>query len=200
MRPAGVGQDGPVPTHIALLRAVNVGGVKVTMAELRAIVQALGHAEVSTYIQTGNVLFTPASGDPCALARDLEQAISNALGIRPPVIVITRKELGQVVSGTPFPDEQVQQRVHVVFLPAAPGPGAADAVAEAERAAAAGGSRDRAVLTGRTLYLHTPDGFGRSGLVRALLLNRRSPVADGTARNFATVTKLLELASSSSGQ
>jgi uncharacterized protein (DUF1697 family) len=163
------------------------------MADLRAIVSSLGHTEVSTYIQTGNVLFTPATDDAAVLGHELEQAISDALGIRPPVIVLTRDELAAVVSGTPFPQEQALKRVHVVFLPAEPGPEAAAAVADAERAAAAAGSQDRAVLADRVLYLHTPDGFGRSGLARSLLLNRKSPVAKGTARNFATVTKLAEL-------
>src|SRR5947209_19815508 len=103
------------------------------MADLRAIVSSLGHTAVSTYIQTGNVLFSPAKDDAAELdvERELEQAISDALGIRPPVIVISRDELAGVVSGTPFPDEQVLKRVHVVFLPAEPGREVAGAVADA---------------------------------------------------------------------
>lgn len=61
-------------------------------------------------------------------------------------------------------------------------------------AAAAGlGSADHATLLGRAVYLHTPDGFGNSELSRALLVKRSSPVSAGTARNWATVTKLASL-------
>jgi uncharacterized protein (DUF1697 family) len=67
-------------------------------------------------------------------------------------------------------------------------------VAQATELAARRGSRDEASIIGRTLYLHTPDGFGTSDLARELLLNRRSnPLATATARNWATVTKLAAL-------
>ena len=69
-----------------------------------------------------------------------------------------------------------------------------DRVAEAVAAAAARGSRDEATIVGKTLYLHTPDGFGTSELAKDLLMkNRRDPLANGTARNWSTVGKLLAL-------
>jgi len=70
-----------------------------------------------------------------------------------------------------------------------------ESVAAARQQAAAKGGRDEATVVGRTLFLHTPDGYGRSEL--AVRLSRaRGPVADGTARNWATVTKLLALCDS----
>src|SRR5436190_5014993 len=81
-----VGQDADVPTHVALLRGINVGGSnKVAMADLRDVVASLGHTGVSTYIQSGNVLFTARGGagqDSAALAADLERAIEQAFGLR----------------------------------------------------------------------------------------------------------------------
>jgi uncharacterized protein (DUF1697 family) len=69
----------------------------------------------------------------------------------------------------------------------------AEAVAAAVGRVAQGGSRDTAQLAGRTLFLHTPDGFGRSSLAELLLSRAGSPASHGTARNWATVTKLLAL-------
>jgi uncharacterized protein (DUF1697 family) len=183
-----------VPTHVALLRGINVGGGnKLLMADLRQVVASLGHADVATYIQSGNVVFTTTEPDAALLARAMESAIAESLGLRPPVVVLSAGELAKVVSDNPYPAEPDLRRVHAVFLPADPEPAAFSGVAEAVRQTAEQGSRDEAVLLGRTLYLHTPDGFGRSDLATVLLAKRKSPVATGTARNWATVTKLLAL-------
>ena len=92
-------------THVALLRGINVGGKnKVPMAELREVVTSLGHTEVTTYIQSGNVLFTSSEDDPAKLAAGLEAAITQAFGVQSPVVVLSRDELAQVlfrVIGTP---------------------------------------------------------------------------------------------------
>jgi uncharacterized protein (DUF1697 family) len=184
-------------THIALLRGINVGGRnKVAMADLRAVLTSLGHTDVTTYIQSGNVVFTAGGkGDNAALAAALERSIAEALGVSPRVVVRSREELAQVVRDNPYPDEQNPKAVHAVFLADDPGPGLADAVAAAQQAAADLSSRDTAQLVGRTLFLHTPDGFGRSKLAELLAAHSRRTGTDatGTARNWATVTKLLAL-------
>jgi hypothetical protein len=76
--------NGSMPTHIALLRGINLGGRnKVAMADLRALVSGLGHADVTTYIQSGNVLFTPAPGaDEAALAQEMTAARRDRPGHR----------------------------------------------------------------------------------------------------------------------
>src|SRR4249920_1593384 len=82
--PAGgrVGQDAPMTTHVALLRGINVGGNnKVPMADLREVVASLGHTGVSTYIQSGNVLFSTAENDTAKLAAALEPATEGRFGI-----------------------------------------------------------------------------------------------------------------------
>jgi uncharacterized protein (DUF1697 family) len=181
-----------VATHVALLRGINVGGSnKVAMADLRAVVASLGHTGVATYIQSGNVLFTTPEPDTAALAVGLEQAIAAAFGLRPAVIVLTSDELAQVVRANPYRPEPDPRRVHAVFLSQEPGPAGREAVAAAQRQAAAKGSRDTVTSSGRTLFLHTPDGFGRSEL--AARLTRAGGGVVGTARNWATVTRLLEL-------
>ena len=187
-------------THVALLRGINLGGKnKVPMTDLRALVAELGHTDVSTYIQSGNVLFTADPDADCALvARAMTDAIAARLGVTAPVVVVTREELGQIHAANPFPDEPDPKRVHAVVLSAPPGPELTAKLDAATAQAAAKGAPDEATVIDRTLYLHTPAGFGNSDLSAAVLRIVSSPKAGvtGTARNWATMTKLLELCGS----
>ena len=92
----------------------------------------------------------------------------------------------------PYPDEPNPKYVHAVFFREAP-PGLAAALSAAGQQEAERGGRDSARMVGPTLFVHTPDGFGRSDLALFLLGRRASPAAAGTARNWSTVTKLLAL-------
>ena len=182
-------------THVALLRGINVGGRnKVSMADLRAVVSGLGHTGVATYIQSGNVLFTSDETGTEALAAALEEAIATSLGIKPAVVVLSREDLERAVRDNPYPDEPNPKAVHAVFFRGPVPAGAAQAIeAGRRRAAERGGGNDSAKVVGTTMFVHTPDGFGRSELSLYLLGRSASPVATGTARNWATVTKLLAL-------
>jgi uncharacterized protein (DUF1697 family) len=190
--------------YVALLRGVNnLGSKKVTMAELRAVVAALGHTDVGTYIQSGNLLFTPRPTDTCTtgqghtavLAAELEQAIADGVGVRARAVVLSADELARCVRDNPYPDQANPRLLHAVFLPELPGPGLAAWVADAERHVRAEGSRDEARVVGRAVYLHTPDGYPRSELRRVLARSGgpTSAAVAGTARNWATVSRLLEL-------
>ena len=164
------------------------------MADLREVVASLGHTDVETYIQSGNVLFTTAEEDSAALAAALERAIAERLGVEPRVVVLTCGELARVAADDPYPGDDDPKAVHAVLLGEEPGPELVERVAAAQRQAAQRGSRDEARVVGRTLFLRTPDGFGRS--VLAQLLGRggaKAPTAAGTARNRATIRKLLAL-------
>jgi uncharacterized protein (DUF1697 family) len=184
-------------THVALLRGINLAGRnKVAMADLRALVTELGHADVSTYIQSGNVLFSaPGDANPDALALAMTEAIAAKLGVTAPVVVLTRDELAEVVAANPFPDEPDPRRVHAVVLSEPPGPELTAKLDAAVAQSAAKGFGDEIRVVDRTLYLHTPEGYGRSDLAVALMRIVSSPKAGttGTARNWATMTKLLAL-------
>jgi uncharacterized protein (DUF1697 family) len=188
------GQDAGMPTHVALLRGVNVGGHnRVAMAELRSVVASLGHTDVATYIQSGNVVFTAADPDaaPATLATGLEEVIAAELGVRARVVVLSGAELAAVAVANPYPDQQDPKRLHAIFLTGEPDADAVAFLTDAQAKAALKGSRDEARFVGRTLYLHTPDGFGRSELAKEL--SRPRGPAQGTARNWATVTRLLAM-------
>jgi uncharacterized protein (DUF1697 family) len=187
-----------------LLRGINnLGSKKVAMAELREVVTLLGHTDVMTYIQSGNVLFTErltdsrtaGRADAAALAAELERAIAGGIGVRARAVVLSREELARCMRDNPYPGETNPRLLHAVFLPGVPRPGLAAWVAGAERQVRAKGSRDGAQMLGRTVYLHTPDGYPRSELRRVLAKAggpTSAPVA-GTARNWATVSRLAEL-------
>ena len=184
-----------MPIHVALLRGVNVGGRnRLSMADLRAVVTSLGHTDVVTYIQSGNVVFSSTETNATALAAALEQAIAQTLDVHPSVVVVSSKDLARIVAGNPYPDEKNPKCLHVVFSPGTRGPAERAAVATALERAREKGSPDEATIVGRTLYLRTPDGLGRSELA-AQLGRANGPLAapSATIRNWATVLKLLEL-------
>lgn len=177
------------PRIAALLRAINVGGAnRIRMADLRALLEGLGHTDVETYLQSGNAAFTPA--DPAAresaVRRQLEQAITDELGLQVDVMVRTHAELAAVLARHPFEDRTDDpKQLHVSFLPEVPEP---DRVAALEPPA---GEGIELAVHGRELYLYTPQGLGRTKLTSAVL-DRRLGVR-GTARNWRTVTELVKL-------
>ncbi len=183
-------------THVALLRGINVGGRnKVPMAELREVVTSLGHSGVTTYIQSGNVLFSTHEEDPAGLASALEAAIAAKFGINSAVVVLSRDELARILGDNPYSGEPNPKLVHVVFLGAEPGAELLNRIKAAESAAAAKGSRDTITAIGKALYLHTPDGYGNSELSEVLfrIIGTGKHNLAVTARNWATATTLLSL-------
>jgi len=187
-----------------LLRGVNnLGSKKVTMTDLQAVIAAIGHTDVATYIQSGNVLFTPQPAadattgypDTPVLAAEIERAIADSIGVQARAVVLSRAELARCFRDNPYPGEPDPRLLHAVFLPELPSPALIAWVADADRQVRAHGSRDEAQVLGRTVYLHTPEGYPRSELRRALARKGgpTSAALAGTARNWATVSRLVEL-------
>jgi uncharacterized protein (DUF1697 family) len=174
--------------HVALLRGVNLGPRnRIAMAELRAALEAVGFGDVSTYVQSGNVVLS-SGAKPNAVARAVESAIAARFGLEIAVVVRTRAELAAVVQNDPFGDAVDEpKRFQVTFLDAPLSP---DAVSKVEASAA---GAERVVVAKREVYAWHPAGVGRSKL--ATLLAGRSLGVTATARNWTTVTTLLELAS-----
>jgi uncharacterized protein (DUF1697 family) len=171
-----------VPRYVALLRGINVGGKnKVPMAELRALVDSLGLREVSTFIQSGNVLFTAVKA---VAPETLEAIIERELGVRSTVVLRTARQLDAVIAANPFTEVDLST-LHVGFMAEQP-PAAAMKRIEAARYAP-----EAMAHRGRELYLHLPSGMGRAKLPAYLDRTVRIPT---TYRNWNTVMKLAELA------
>ena len=175
-----------MPRHVALLRAINLGSRnRVSMPELRELLSGHGYGDVRTLLQSGNVVLTSRMG-AARLEHELRRQIADGLGVDTPVIVRSRDELAAVVERDPLGDvADDPRRYQVTFLAEEPGEDAARELEEADL------EPERAVLIGRELYTWHPDGIQRSKLER-VRTSKRMPA--GTARNWATVTKLLELA------
>lgn len=176
--------------YAALLRGINVGGSKkVPMAELRSVLEGLGHGDVQTYLQSGNAVFSADEGDdPAALARGLEAAIEAHFDFRVACLVVDGDYLRAVAEACPFPAAELEgKQLHATFFSAQPGP---------ERFAALDGPAflpEEYRLGDRVLYLYAPDGLGRSKLGEALARPAVVKGLDVTTRNWNTVAKLVEL-------
>ena len=174
--------------QIALLRGINIGANRrIAMAELREHLANAGYGEVRTYLQSGNVLLLSDSA-PDELARELEAHIASRFALDVPVVVRTRDELADVVARDPFGAVATDlRRYQVSFLTSDPGAGMV------ERIKAAAGPGEAVAASGREIFAWHPAGINRSPLAMALADRKLGVVA--TARNWNTVTSLLELAS-----
>jgi uncharacterized protein (DUF1697 family) len=174
--------------QVALLRGINVGqSTRVSMADLRALLDGAGYADVKTHLQSGNVVLT-AKATGADLERELEALLADQL--KGPIRVVVRNadELTQVVEADPLKDvADNPSRKQVSFLGAPLDP----AVATALTAEAKDLAPERLVVRGREIYTWHPDGIQKSPTAKLLTDKRVDTVL--TARNWNTVTKLLEL-------
>lgn len=173
-----IGYASPVTIFAALLRAINVGGTgKLPMKELCALCEEAGFGNPKTYIQSGNVVFESRLVEAKVKAK-LEPLLAAKLGKPVAVLVRTRAELEQIVTRNPFVGASPSQ-VLILFLDAPP-------PARALAGLVIPG-REEVKLDGREVFIHYPDGMGRSKL--------SLPFAKGaTGRNLNTVAKLGALA------
>ncbi|HSN78699.1 MAG TPA: DUF1697 domain-containing protein [Anaerolineae bacterium] len=108
--------------HIAFLRAINVGGHTVKMDHLRGLFQALGYAEVETFIASGNVIFQASVEATRALEQQIETDLRESLGYEVATFVRTTAELANVAAYQPFPQEEIERNtLYIGFLQAPPG-------------------------------------------------------------------------------
>ena len=159
------------------------------MADLRALFAAVGSEDVTTYVQSGNVVFKSPIASPAELIEAIEQRISRDLGLSVAVLLRTKPKLARVAAGNPFEKSgNDPAKLHVTFLADAPGRDRVRAL-EAKQFAP-----DEFRVVGEEVYLHCPRGYGRTKLSNAYLEKQLGVTA--TTRNWKTVRKLVELASS----
>ena len=171
-------------TFVALLRAVNVGGRKVPMADLKALCARLGYADVQTYVASGNLVFT-APGGAAKVQKELQAGIEARFKLEVPVVVRTADQWAAYLAN-PFEDG-LPKLVHLALSQKAPDPGCAAAL----QARAAAGEKVKHV--GDALWID----FADSGVARSKLTPSAIDKAVGsptTARNWNTVRKLAGLA------
>ena len=182
--------DSGTDVNVALLRGINVGGKnKLPMKDLAAMFREVGCSDVRTYIQSGNVVFRAGP----ALAQDISSVISELIlerfGYRVPVVVRTAGELQEIVKVNPFVHSGTEaNKLLVFFLADRPDQTLVDGL-DPNRSPG-----DEFVVVGREVFLHYPNGVARSKLTNAYFDSRLSTTSTG--RNWRTVNKLLEMATS----
>ena len=171
--------------YVALFRGINVGGKHILpMQDLRDQLAELGCEDVQTYIQSGNAVFSSV-GNATELSGEIRDAIEAQFGFAPQILLLTVERFVTIASANPYPEAEATPKfLHVWFLTEKAGNPDIDAM-NSIRA-----ENERFTLTGDALYLHAPDGVGRSRL--AAKIDRHLGVST-TARNWRTVGKLIDL-------
>lgn len=170
-----------MPTYIALLRAVNVGGTgKLPMTELKAMCERIGCQDVRTYIASGNVVFS-SKKSAAAVQKLLEKELAGYAGKPVGVHLRTMEEMNRILAANPFPNA-AKNHTLAIFLDEKTSPAMLEKVT--------GQASEEVALGVREIYVSYGDGMGRSKL--------KIPVAkNGTARNMNTIAKLVAMASQS---
>ena len=175
--------------HIALLRAINLPSHgKVTKADLRAFMAAIGFETCQSLLQTGNLVFDGGARKADQLERLLEAESKKRLGLETDYFVRTSKELQAIVDANPFPKEAASDPGHLIVIALKDAPAAAQV--KALQASIAG--REVVKTVGRNAYAVYPDGIGRSKLT--LVRIEKHLGTRGTGRNWNTIRKLAALA------
>lgn len=171
---------------VALFSGINIGGNRIVkMAELRAFFEELGFADVASYIQSGNVVFE-ADADAAALTAKIEAAFEERWGFRSRIMVRDLGWLEALVANNPYPEVAADHtKLHASALEREP------TAEETARLAERCTGPESFEVKGEVLYLHAPDGLGKSKFAEVLPRTLKVP---GTMRNWRTVLTLLEMA------
>jgi len=177
-----------VSIYIVLLRGINVSGQKtIKMEDLRASFGALGFSMVRTCVQSGNVVFEAPKTSTTSLSMKIGEKILSDYGFSVPLVLRTSDEMKKIVGDNPFVKEEGidRSKLHVTFLSAFPNKAALG------KLDALNAHPDQFHINGREVYLHCPNGYGRTKLSNAIF--ERLLSVEATTRNWKTVNSLVEL-------
>ena len=175
-----------MPTHAAFLRAINVGGRRITNDALREACALAGLEEPATFRASGNVVFSAAGEDEAALQRRIEEGLERELGFAVPAYVRSAAQLRRIAAHEPFDPKLVRAsdgKLQVMFVPSKPTP------AKRRQALALGTDRDRLDLRARELYWLPSGGLMDSELDRGALDRLLGP---STVRTKGTIDGVVE--------
>ena len=169
--------------YVILFRGVG-GATQLPVKQLRTVLAERGFGHVSTYINSGNAVLSSELDEP-GVAERVAAIVHKEMGFEKHVLVRSHKDWQGAISGNPFPDAVAEPtKLHLYALEREPDPEAIQKLTEKAT------GTERFVVHGRFLYLHTPDGMGRS--LFALKIEPTLKLA-GTARNWRTVLALDEM-------
>lgn len=175
-----------MPIYVALLRGVNVGQNILRMDRLRAVCSELRLNNVRTYVQSGNVVFE-GQGTAAHWSQALERKLAGETRLPVTVMVRTAAEMSKVLADNPFLSRKEIDRtkLHVTFLQHAPAKSAVETLGKVKAGV------DRFSWVGKEIYLHCPNGYGRSKLSNSVI--EKILTLRATTRNWNTVNQLHEM-------
>lgn len=179
-------------TYISLLRGINVSGKNIIkMDDLKKMYEKLNCKNISTYLQSGNVVFTAEENNKTELETKITGQIKNDFGYEVPVIVLTISDLKQITDNNPFlqePDKD-QTFFHVTFLSGKPENYDPAVITDKKE------KGEEIIITEKAVYLYCPNGYGKTKLTNNLIENKLKVGA--TTRNWKTTTELFRIGISS---
>lgn len=175
--------------YVSVLRGINVSGQKkIKMADLKALYESVGLKDVSTYIQSGNVIFKSDIKPVSKIQESLEKAIASQYKFHVPIELRTFKELTKIIETCPYSaiDPEVDgTKVLVSFLSAKP------KQEDVSKLLSFVSDPEKLTVNGREVYLYCPTGYGKSKLSNNFV--EKVLCVDATTRNWKTVLKLHEM-------
>ncbi|MEX1137606.1 MAG: DUF1697 domain-containing protein [Balneolales bacterium] len=173
-------------TYVALFRGINVGGNNILpMKELRGLLENLGLQNISTYIQSGNVVFQTKEDDVSKISEMISGKIEEKFNFRPWVLLLKQSELEDAITSNPFPEAEADpSRLHLNFLASEPENPDMKKLDDIKK------ESENFKLTNSIFYLNAPEGIGRSKLAASAEKLLGVPL---TSRNWRTVQKIMAI-------
>lgn len=177
-------------TYIALLRGINVGGHRpLKMEDLRELFSSMGFKNISTYIQSGNIIFDASKQNNDRLGGRIKEQIADTFGYDVPVLIFSAADFKNVAEKFPFQQKEGWKR-YITFLSDQP-------TKEQHQKLEAQSSEIESFRIGnRVVYIHVDKQTDRKLLFSSSFIQKRLRIP-ATTRNLRTVHKLLELAGAS---
>ncbi len=175
-----------MPRYLALFGSINVGGNRLTMADLRYALEREGFEQVETVVASGNVLFDFDERPTDGLEDLLAYMMADRFDIASFVAVRSRAELEQAIAGNPYAAQGAENLVHTLFLSGQPDP--AHFAKLVDDHAARG--PERIALGDRALFVDYVEGVGNSKLTNAFI--ERRLICQATARNMRSLQRILD--------
>ena len=171
-----------------MLRGINVSGQKkICMADLKSHLEELGWEGIRTYIQSGNIVFRTADGNPPQLAQKIRQKLLHVYGFEIPALVLEPMDLANLIDNNPFArdPETNRDRLYVTFLFDTPSEELVGKIRESRK------TNEHFIIIGKTIFLYYPDGYGRAVMNNNAF--EKGLKVEATTRNWKTINALFEM-------
>lgn len=173
-------------SYVSLLRGINVSGQKkINMKDLKSLYESLGFMKTSTYIQSGNVVFTSSDTTESKLKALIEESLSKRYGFEVPVIILTKNNVLQALNMLPFEDVSPEFHGSQTLFSFLSKNVENNKIEDFNRYLS---STEQLYMNNDVVYLYCPDGYGKTKITTNLLEKKLNVIA--TTRNWKTMLKI----------